>query len=97
MDAGTWVAILAIVVGLLTTGIGAGWTVFTRQNDQLRERIRTLEADLKVAQATTVAQNQLVSELKLQNSKLEITSQIQDKFFNDLRRSIHRTEGGDAA
>jgi hypothetical protein len=85
VEASSWVAVLAIAVTLLLASIGAGWTVFTRQNDQLRKRIEMLESDLKLSQATVTTQRETVSELKLQNAKLEMSAETQNRFFGELR------------
>lgn len=74
MAAGEILTLVSIVSVILLTIVGG--------------IIRHLLGKLAVAEALVDAKQETIEELRRQNDRLEITAQIQDKFFSALPRTL---------
>ena len=73
MNASAWLTVVGIVVALAVPVIGG--------------IIRRLLSRVDIAEATVAAQRITIDTLQRQNDRLEITAQIQDRFFAAFPRA----------
>jgi flagellar biosynthesis chaperone FliJ len=77
MDAGAWLTLVSIVVGLATLVVGG----YIRQ---LHKQVDDRDHKLELAEKALEAKSETVDELRRQVDRYQITAEIQDRFFKQI-------------